>query len=129
METETPSVAPAAEDQCLVCGNPIEQPPTGRKRKTCSDACRQAAHKAARAGEHAAGAKRSGNPTADMTGTDLAEALTAGVGYLNMLAGRVANEAKETEPGRVRGRVAEAEAKTTAAVAEAQALRVALEAA
>jgi predicted nucleic acid-binding Zn ribbon protein len=31
----------ALDDYCVVCGDPVEQPATGRRRRTCSARCRK----------------------------------------------------------------------------------------
>jgi len=36
---------------CLVCGNPIRQPATGRRRQYCSHACRQLAYRRRHGGQ------------------------------------------------------------------------------
>ena len=76
-----------APTRCLVCGNPIEQPATGRTRKYCSQACRQQAFKTDRSGEQYARSASEGEGPRPASGADLAAEFASAAARLTQLSG------------------------------------------
>jgi chromosome segregation ATPase len=115
---------------CLVCGQPVEQPVSGRTRKYCSQICRQQMSRTEKAGEKfLRQAGTAPDAPAIPTGQALVDELAQQSARMTQLSAALKQQTKATDPTTVRAQLAQAEAAKIKAEADAESLRLTLEAA